>query len=71
MQYLRIVSRSFGEEDFQMFALHLLYSYCLWLLITDNVGGAAICTNFNYTYPRTICVQNPGILLCNFGEEDF
>ena len=27
--------------------------------------------NFNYTYPKTICVQYLRILLSSFGEEDF
>ena len=31
-QYLRILLSSFGEEDFQRFALNLLCSKCLWLL---------------------------------------
>ena len=37
----------------------------------DNVGGATILTNFNYTYLRTICVQYLRILLSSFEEEDF
>ena len=32
-EYLRILSNSFGEEDFQRFASNFLCSNCLWLLI--------------------------------------
>ena len=28
-------------------------------------------SNFNYTYPRTICMQYLWILLSSFGKEDF
>ena len=37
----------------------------------DNVGGATIRTNFNYTCLRSICVQFLRILFSSFGEEDF
>ena len=67
MHYLRILLSNFGEEDFQRFALNLLCSNCL--KFADNVGGATIYTNFNYTYPTSICVQYQRILLSSFGED--
>ena len=56
MQHLRILLSSFGEEDFQMFALNLLCHIVFGKYFTNNVVGATILTNFNYTYPRHICV---------------
>ena len=47
-QYLRILFSSFGEEDFQMFALNLLCSnlfpgyYIPGYYFQDNVGGGTI-----------------------------
>ena len=69
VQYLKILLCSFGEEDFQSFALNYLCSNSFWLLLADNVGGTTIWTNFDYTYPRTICVQYLRILLISFGED--
>ena len=44
--------------------VQIIFGYCF----TNNVGGA---TNFNNTYPRTICLQYLRILLSmlsSFGE---
>ena len=63
VQYLRILLSSFGKEDFRSFALNWPYSNCLGHYFTENVGGATIGKNFNYTDPRTICMQYLRILL--------
>ena len=42
VQYLRILLRSFGEEDFQRFALNLLCSNCLRYYFADNEGGDTV-----------------------------
>ena len=63
---------SFGKGDFLRFAFNLLYVQIVFdYYLADNVGGATIWTNFNYTYPRTICVQYLRNLLSSFGEEVF
>ena len=41
-QYLRILFSSFGEEDFQRFALNLLCSNCCGYYFADNVGSVTI-----------------------------
>ena len=38
---------------------------------TNNVGGAAIWKNLNYTYPRNICVQYLRILLSSLEKKIF
>ena len=59
-----IYFKNFGE-DFQRFVFACGYYF------DDNVGGATIWTNINYTCPTTICVQYPRILFSSLGEEDF
>ena len=71
MQYLEIWFSSFGEEDFQRFAINYLVQIIFGYYLANNVGGITIRTNFNYTCPRTICVQYLRILFSSFGEEDF
>ena len=66
MQYLRILSSCFGEEDFQRFA-----SNCLWLFFANNVGVPPFEQTLINTCPRIICVQYLRILFSSFGEEDF
>ena len=58
VQYLRILLSIFGEEDFQSFALHQIFyvQTVFGYYFANNVGGATIWTNFDYIYPRTICM---------------
>ena len=43
VQYLRILFSSFGEEDFQRFALNINYvQFVLGYYFADNVGDATI-----------------------------
>ena len=51
----------------QIFCVQIVFGY----YFANNVGGATIWTNFDYTYPRTICMSYLRILLSSFEEEDF
>ena len=55
-----------------VFKIIAFYLKKILAIFSANIaGGATFGTNFNYTYPRTICVQYLRNLLSSFGGEDF
>ena len=62
---------SFGEEDFQMFALNLLCSKCFSLLFRRKCRGGHHLNKHSLHMPMDYFVSNQRILFTSFGEEDF
>ena len=63
---------SFGEEDFLKVCIKFaMLKLALWLLFCRYCRWLHHLNRFNYTSPRTICVQYLRILMSSFTEEDF
>ena len=58
VQYLRILLSSFGEEDFQRFAINLLCSNCLSLLFRKTMQVAP-------PFEQTLIAHTQGLFMCN------